>query len=158
MVASRAAVALSRSDGVSVRRRRRVAILGLGHWYSAYGLARALREYPKAELVAAAWQNQHQLDTFTRTFGVNGYRDYEELLAREEIDIVHLAAPVAQLEMLTLLAARHRKHIILGKPMAMNLAQADRMVEAVEAAGVSCVAFQGINRLRFADLKARLST
>ena len=40
--------------------------------------------------------------------------------------------------------------------MAMNVAQADRMIEAVEAAGVSCLAFQGIMRLRAADLKARI--
>ena len=34
----------------------RVAILGLGHWYSAYGLARALREYPNPRCVAElAW-------------------------------------------------------------------------------------------------------
>ena len=33
---------------------RRVAIIGVGHWYSAYGLARALPEYPAAALVAAA--------------------------------------------------------------------------------------------------------
>jgi predicted dehydrogenase len=143
---------------VSDRRAWRVAILGLGHWYSAFGLARSLREYPKAELVAAAWDNTMQLDAFTRTFGVRGYADYSELLDREDIDIVHLAAPVAQLEALTIRSARAGKHIILGKPMAMNAAQADRMVEAVERARITCVAFQGINRLRFADLKARLDT
>jgi predicted dehydrogenase len=149
-------MAFSRSDGVSDRRTWRVAILGLGHWYSAYGLARALREYPKAELVAAAWDNPTQLGLFTDTFGIKGYTNYDELLDREQVDIVHLAAPVAQLETLTLLAARRGKHIILGKPMAMNLAQADRMVAAVEAAGVACAAFQGLNRLRFAELKPRI--
>ena len=137
-------------------RQWRVAILGLGHWYSAYGLARTLREYPKAELVAAAWDNKAQLDEFTSTFGVKGYGDYDELLERERVDIVHLAAPVSQLEDLTIRSARAGKHIILGKPMAMNVAQADRMVDAVEAAGISCLAFQGIMRLRFADLKARI--
>jgi len=141
---------------VSDRRRWRVAILGLGHWYSAFGLARGLREYPKAELVAAAWDNRAQLDEFTRTFGVKGYADYDELLEREHVDIVHLAAPVAQLEALTIACARAGKHMILGKPMAMNAAQADRMVDAVERAGIACVAFQGIHRFRFADLKARL--
>jgi predicted dehydrogenase len=138
------------------QRKWRVGILGLGHWYSAYGLARALNEYPKAELIAASWTNSAQLDAFTRTFGVNGYHSAEELLERETVDIVHLAAPVSELEALTITSARAGKHIILGKPMAMNIAQADRMVEAVESAAVSCVAFQGIMRLRAADLKARI--
>src|SRR5213596_904172 len=63
---------------VNNRRKWRVAILGLGHWYSAYGLARTLREYPRAELVAAAWDNKAQLDAFSSTFGVTGYGDYDE--------------------------------------------------------------------------------
>ena len=73
-----------------------------------------------------------------------------------DVDIVHLAAPVSQLESLTIRSARAGKHIILGKPMAMNAAQADRMIAAVETAGVSCLAFQGIMRLRTADVKARI--
>src|SRR5205807_218340 len=48
------------------------------------------------------------------------------------------------------------KHIILGKPMAMDAAQADRMLEAVKAAGILCLPFQGTMRLRGADLKARV--
>jgi predicted dehydrogenase len=134
----------------------RVAILGLGHWYSAYGLARALPEYPEATLVAAAWHDRAQLDAFTNTFGVPGYRDYAELIARESVDIVHIAAPVAELRDLTLLAAGAGKHIVLGKPMAMTIEQADEMVYAVEAAGVMCFPFQGIMRLRGAELKARV--
>ena len=78
-------------------RKWRVAILGLGHWYSAYGLARALPEYGKAELVAAAWHDRAQLDAFTSAFGIKGYTDYGELLERERIDIVQLAAPVSEL-------------------------------------------------------------
>src|SRR4029434_3409134 len=85
-----------RIQAVNSRRPWRVAVLGLGHWYSAFGLARGLREYPKAELVAAAWDNERQLEAFTRTFGVKGYRDYGELLERERVDILHLAGPVAQ--------------------------------------------------------------
>ncbi|MBI1764500.1 MAG: Gfo/Idh/MocA family oxidoreductase [Acidobacteria bacterium] len=134
----------------------RVAILGLGHWYSAYNLVRALREYDKAELVAVAWHNATQLAEFSTTFGVRGYADYETLLAREELDLVHLAAPVAELPALTIMAARAGKHLVLGKPMAMTLAQADEMVAAVAQAGVKCVAFQGLKRLQSAKLKARI--
>jgi predicted dehydrogenase len=137
-------------------RKWRVAILGLGHWYSAYGLARALREYPKAELVAAAWDDDKQLRAFTETFGIAGYADARELLQREAIDIVHLAAPVSRLEALALLCVAEGKHIILGKPMAMNMAQADRMVRAVEGAGIVCVPFEALMRLRYGDLEARI--
>ena len=137
-------------------RRWRVGILGLGHWYSAYTLARSLPEYPRAELVAAAWPDATQLDAFTGTFGVRGYANYADLLAREDVDIVHLAAPVSELAELAIASARAGKHILLGKPMAMNVEQADRMVDAVETAGVTCVPYSGLTRLRTTDLKARI--
>ena len=139
-----------------MNRKWRVAILGLGHWYSAYNLARALREYPKAELVAVASEDAPHREEFARTFGVAGYGRSEELLARERVDIVHIASPVSQIPDLTIQSARAGKHIVLGKPMAMTLDEADRMVAAVEEAGVACFAFQGMNRLRLAWLKQRL--
>ncbi|MFN0119000.1 MAG: Gfo/Idh/MocA family protein [Blastocatellia bacterium] len=137
-------------------RKWRVAILGLGHWYSAYNIARALREYPKAELIAVAWDNTEQLAEFTAAFPARGYGDCHELLAREDIDLVHIATPVAAMPACVIAAARAGKHIVLGKPMAMNMEQADRMVAAVEQAGVHCVAFQGIKRLVAGGLKARI--
>ncbi len=140
-----------------MERKWRVGILGLGHWYSAYGLARSLPEYPRAELVAAAWHNRKQLDAFTRTFGITAYASCADLLEHEEVDIVHIAAPVVEIPDLTLQSARAGKHIVLGKPMAMTLDEADRMIEAVHAAGVVCLPFQGIMRLRAGDLSARIS-
>jgi predicted dehydrogenase len=120
-------------------------------------MARAMREYPAAELVAAAWHNQAQLDEFTGTFGVAGYFDYQELLDRESIDIVFLAAPVSELRDLAIAAAGAGKHMVLGKPMAMTVAEADEMVAAVEQAGVVCFPFQGILRLSDRDLKERVA-
>ena len=103
-----------------MNRKFRVAVLGLGHWYSAYNLARSLPEYPRAELIAAAWPDRQQLDAFAKTFCVHGYENYHDLLAREDIDIVHLAAPVSSLAELAIASAKAGKHILLGKPMAMT--------------------------------------
>jgi predicted dehydrogenase len=137
-------------------KRWRVAVMGLGHWYSAYGMARAMSEYPHAELVAAACRDPKQLDHFTRTFGVPGYPDYKPLLEREDVDIVFIAAPVSEICEITVLAAGAGKHMVLGKPMAMTVAEADEMVAAVEKSRVSCFPFQGILRLSDRDLKTRV--
>lgn len=137
-------------------RKWRVAVLGLGHWYSAYGMARAMGEYPDAELVAVAWHDQAQLDAFAGAFGIKAYRDYKTLLDQERVDIVFIAAPVSELRDITLLAAAAGKHMVLGKPMAMNVREADEMVAAVEKAGVRCLPFQGILRLTDGELKARV--
>jgi len=137
-------------------RQWRVAVMGLGHWYSAYSVARGLRDYPGATLAAVASRDGAQLRAFTQTFRVPGYESCEELLEREDVDIVQTAAPVSELAALAIMAARAGKHLIIGKPMAMTIAEADRMVDAVAAAGVTCFPFQGIMRLRAAELKARI--
>jgi predicted dehydrogenase len=134
----------------------RVAVAGLGHWYSAFGLARAIREYPKAELVAVASGDGVRRGEFATTFGLAGYDTLAELFDRERVDIVHIASPVCEIHDLTLQSAAAGKHLIVGKPMAMTVAEADRMVAAVEAAGILCMPLQGIMRLRFAWLKARI--
>ncbi len=137
-------------------RKWRVGLLGLGHWYSAYGLVRALREYSRAELVGVAEPDEaHRLE-FAGTFGVRAHATFGELIARDDVDIVQIAAPVAEIPACTILSARAGKHIVLGKPMAMNRKQADEMVEAVEAAGVKVVCFQGLFRLGQAWLKRRI--
>jgi predicted dehydrogenase len=125
----------------------RVGILGLGHWYSGFGLARALPEYPKAELVAAAYPDGAKVNEFADIFGVQAYLDYDDLLAREDIDIVHIAPPVVDIPNCTIKAAEAGKHIILGKPMAMTVARADEMIAAVRRAGVKCVPWQGMRRV-----------
>jgi predicted dehydrogenase len=78
------------------------------------------------------------------------------VLSRDDVDIVHIASPVSEIPDLAIRAARAGKHIILGKPMAMTVAEADTMVDAVRASKVTCVAFQGLMRLRAGALKARI--
>jgi len=139
-----------------VPKRWRVGVVGLGHWYSAYNLAWALPGYPRAELVAVACPDGAKRDEFAATFGIDAHASYDELIAREDVDVLHVCPPVAEIPGATIAAARAGKHVILGKPMAMTVAQADAMVEAVRAAGVVCVPFQGMFRLASAGLKRRI--
>lgn len=134
----------------------RIGIVGLGHWYSAYMLARALPEYPRAQLIAAAWTRGDQLDEFCTAFGVDRCETYDELLARTDVDIVHLAPPVSDMARCAEAAAKAGKHIILGKPMGMTLDEAHRIVDAVESSGVVCVPFEAITRLRASALRERI--
>jgi predicted dehydrogenase len=137
-------------------RKYRVGVLGLGHWYSAYRLGWTLAGYPRAELAAVACADGAKRDAFAGAFEIDGHASFDELLARDDVDIVHICPPVAEIPEATIKAARAGKHMILGKPMAMTVAQADEMVEAVRAAGVVCVPFQGMFRLGMAGLKRRI--
>jgi predicted dehydrogenase len=139
-------------------RKLRVGVVGLGHWYSAFRLGWSLAGHPKAELAAVACPDAEKRTEFASTFGIDGHATYDELLARTDVDVVHVCPPVAEIPGATIAAARAGKHIVLGKPMAMTLAQADGMIEAVRRSGVVCVPFQGMFRLAMAGLKRRIES
>ena len=64
------------------------------------------------------------------------YRDHEHLLREPEVDaLVVLTAPPVRREP-TVAAAQEGKHVFIQGPMATNVADADAMVAAVQAAGV----------------------
>lgn len=103
-----------------------------------------------------AWHDRAQLEAFATTFGVPAHASYEAVLDDPAIDIAFIASPVSELPDLAIRAAEAGKHLVIGKPMAMTIADADRMVAAIERAGVLCVPFQSIGRLRVASVKERI--
>ncbi len=62
--------------------------------------------------------------------------DYHTVLANETIEAVYIALPHHLHEHATIAAAEAGKHILLEKPMANSLAEADRMLAAQKRAGV----------------------
>ena len=62
--------------------------------------------------------------------------DFRAVLADETIDAVYIALPHHLHEEATIAAAEAGKHILLEKPMANSLAEADRMLAAQKRAGV----------------------
>ena len=64
------------------------------------------------------------------------YRDYRELIANPEIDIVTIAAPDHWHALMAIEAAQHGKHIYLEKPFAYSIEEGRAVIEAVKQAGV----------------------
>jgi predicted dehydrogenase len=62
--------------------------------------------------------------------------DHRELLAADEIDVVYIAVPHHMHERLYLDAAAARKDFLAEKPFGIDLAAAERIVAAIERAGV----------------------
>lgn len=62
--------------------------------------------------------------------------DYRELLARADVDLIDCCTPNFNHEEIIVAAAEAGKHIYCEKPLAMNVAEGQRMVAAVEKSGV----------------------
>ena len=63
------------------------------------------------------------------------YGDWEEMLNREELDLVHICTPHHLHEPQAIAALEAGAHVFLEKPMSTSLEEADRMIAAAEAAG-----------------------
>jgi predicted dehydrogenase len=62
--------------------------------------------------------------------------DWEEVVARQDVDIVDVSAPGDMHAPIAIAAARAGKVVLCEKPLANTVAEADRMLAAVQKAGV----------------------
>jgi phthalate 4,5-cis-dihydrodiol dehydrogenase len=111
-----------------------VAIFGAGR--AGHGHARAIAETAGAALVAVFDTDRARADAFGEQHGCVAYVDRDEVLRREDVDLVMVALPNFLHEQATIAAASAGKHIFLEKPMADTLEECDRMLAAVERARV----------------------
>jgi predicted dehydrogenase len=67
--------------------------------------------------------------------GVQGYHDFRELLARPDIDVVHIATPPHWHALMAIAAAEAGKDIWCEKPMTRTIGEGIKVVEAVNRHG-----------------------
>jgi len=99
--------------------------------------AAALKMAPDAELVAVASLPEGKPKEFAEARGIpKAFEDYKDLLALEEVDLVHICAPNHLHCQMAVDAASAGKHVVCEKPLCRNLAQADAMIDACREAKV----------------------
>ena len=85
-----------------------------------------------------ALEPEAKLKAFADSWGFESYEtDWRKLIERKDIDQIDICTPNATHKELVLAAAAAGKSIICEKPLAMNVAEAEAMVAAVEKAGVA---------------------
>jgi predicted dehydrogenase len=110
-------------------------ILGTGSIARAF--AENLGRSRTGQLLAVASRTQETADRFGDALGVpRRYGSYEALLADAEVQAVYISTPHPMHAKWTVRAAEARKHILCEKPLAMNEAEARRMVESARRADV----------------------
>ena len=68
--------------------------------------------------------------------GAGCFKTYETALASDKVDVVDICVPHDVHVPVTVAAAQAGKHVLLEKPIARTLAEADQILEVVEASGV----------------------
>ncbi len=96
----------------------------------------AISKLPFVEITAAADTRETAVARFREQYRAEGFTSIEELCASPNVDAVYIATPNTLHAEHAMTAAKHKKHIIVEKPMAMNLAECDAMNEAAEKEAV----------------------
>ncbi len=112
----------------------RAAIIGIGAIARMH--ARALRDIPGVELVAATCRTEEKGRAFAAEFGCQWDADTPRMLRREKPDFVTVATPSGAHLPAVLAAIRRGVHVICEKPLEITLRRIDRMIAAADAAGV----------------------
>ena len=79
---------------------------------------------------------------FAALYGAKGYADYNELLEKADLDIVSVCTSDELHLKPVLAAAAAGKHILVEKPLAVNVPDCDTMIQAAENAGVKLMVGQ----------------
>jgi len=105
----------------------------------AHGFADNLREVTGAEIAAVGSRSRESAEAFAEEYGdgssVRAHSSYESLVADPEVDVVYIATPHAFHLENARMAFDAGKHVLCEKPLTMNLAEAEAMVEAATSAG-----------------------
>src|SRR5204862_4232518 len=120
-------------DRTAVDRARLMSDLGfgiVGTGMVARYHAQAIAETQGARLAAVCRANAEKVRDATEAFGVPCERSLEALLARRDVDVVSLCTPSGLHAAQAVAAARAGKHVLVEKPMALTLADADTMIAA----------------------------
>ena len=113
----------------------RVGIISWAHIHAEFR-AKALAEIPSAHIVAIADEDDARGADAARRYGAALHRDWRELVARPDVDVVMIESENNRHAEQAVAAARSGKDIFCEKPMATNNADADAMVVAAAKAGV----------------------
>jgi len=126
-----------------------VGIIGCGGIAEGKHLP-AIKNTPSVSAVAFCDFDGSRAAKVAREYGAENakaFTDYKELLKEPDIEAVHILTPNKYHSEMTVAALEAGKHVICEKPMAINTAEAQLMVDAQKRTGkILMVAYQ--NRMR----------
>lgn len=97
--------------------------------------ADSLNSLPDVRLIAVADIKESRAAHFAAQYGATAYTDYRALLERPDIDVVNICTPSGTHAQIALDALTAGKHVLVEKPIALSLADANKMIATAGKAG-----------------------
>src|SRR5436190_8856525 len=137
-----AMAAIQGQGAASATRPTRALKLGLiGVGVGATEMLPAMEAMEEIDLFAAADVVPETREQFKKRYpNARVYDSAEALVKDPDVEAVWIATPNRFHGPHTILAAEHGKHVVVEKPMALNIQQAEQMVEAADKNGVKLLA------------------
>ena len=106
----------------------RAAVVGVGH-FGRYHVEK-YRNHPHADLVGVVDIDLAREENIGERYGVPGYLDYREILDR--VDAISIATPTSSHYEIAKAALERGIHVLVEKPIALTLAEADELIEIAQ--------------------------
>ena len=97
---------------------------------------RVYHKMEEANLIAVSDVSEKALKKIEKKYGAKGYTEYSELLENPEIEAVSVCVPTTFHHATVMEAIKHGKHVLVEKPIAFTLEEAEEMIAAAKEAGV----------------------
>jgi predicted dehydrogenase len=131
----------------------KVGIIGIGILGSQH--ARNFSKHEKSQVVSVADPIEIRAEDMAKEVGARAYADFQEMLSKEQLDLVVVATP-DPLHKEPFLASVNSgvKAILSEKPLATTVGDAEEMMEAADKAGVR-VYINFANRFNLMDIATK---
>jgi nucleoside-diphosphate-sugar epimerase/predicted dehydrogenase len=108
----------------------RVAIVGGGTIARIH--CQAVSNQPDTQIIAVVDNDWSRAQMLAADFGANPYLDAQSVLSELKPDVVHVLVPPQDHAKISLLALNQGCHVLVEKPMALTISDAQEMIEAAE--------------------------
>jgi len=115
----------------------KIGIIGCGGIANGKHLP-ALRKLKNVQMVAFCDIIKEKAEAAAKTYGTPDakvFTDHHDLLKMDDIEVVHVLTPNRSHSFITVDALEAGKHVMCEKPMAINAAEAKKMVDAAKRTG-----------------------
>ena len=106
--------------------------------------AKAIARCAGLRLVAVCDLDPEPAQQLAKPYGAEVLADYDQVLARDDVQLVHIVTPDELHAPMAVAAAQAGKHALVEKPIAMSLAELDAVAQAAHETGVQVMCAQSM--------------